>query len=145
MSATLTTPPRDKSYRDRPGGNRPGGKPDSGKPKVEPKIIHQTFFKSVGPRTYASQVKELGNGNQLLVLTEGKRDDATGEVRKTRLFVYAEDFAAFFKMLQESATFISTHPLPESVRRKRQQFWAKQANEPKSPAPAAAAARGCQT
>jgi len=97
MSATLTAASREKSYRDRPVSNGPGaGRQSGGKPKVEPKIIHQTFFKSVGPRTYASQVKELGNGNQLLVLTEGKRDDTTGEVRKTRLFVYAEDFAAFF-------------------------------------------------
>jgi hypothetical protein len=39
------------------------------KPKAEPKIIHQTFFKSVGPRTYAAQIKEIANGNHLLVLT----------------------------------------------------------------------------
>jgi len=45
-------------------------------------------------------------------------------------------------MLKESAGFISAHPLPEGVRKKRQQFWAKQANEPKSPAPAVAAAQG---
>jgi hypothetical protein len=148
MSATLTAPTRDRPYRDRQSATGPsreklsGGKLTSDKPKVEPKIIHQTFFKSVGPRTYASQVKELGNGNQLLVLTEGKRDDASGEVRKTRLFIYAEDFAAFFKMLKESAGFIAAHPLPEAVRKKRQQFWAKQASAPKSPAPAATGARG---
>jgi hypothetical protein len=143
MNATLapTTPAR--SYRDRPGNSAPSSaKSAAGKPKVEPKIIHQTFFRSVGPRTYASQVKELGNGNQLLVLTEGKRDDATGEVRKTRLFVYAEDFSAFFKMLKESAAFISAHPLPEAVRKKRQQFWAKQAAESKSPRPAQVASKG---
>jgi hypothetical protein len=42
--------------------------------KPEPKILFQKFFKSLGPRTYAAQVKELANGNQMLVLTEGKRD-----------------------------------------------------------------------
>ena len=67
--------------------------PANGKP--EPKILFQKFFHSVGPRTYAAQVKELPNRNHLLVLTEGKRDRETGEVRKTRLFVYGEDFSAF--------------------------------------------------
>src|SRR5689334_22548662 len=46
--------------------------------KQEPKILFQKFFKSVGPRTYASQIKEAGNGNHFLVLTEGKRDEETG-------------------------------------------------------------------
>jgi hypothetical protein len=50
--------------------------PNQDKPKPEPKILHQSYFKSVGPRTYASQLKELPNGNHLLVLTEGKRDQA---------------------------------------------------------------------
>ena len=58
--------------------------PDKG-PKPEPKILFQKFFKSIGPRTYAAQVKEAGNGNHFLVLTEGRRDEKTGEVRKTRL------------------------------------------------------------
>ena len=55
-----------------------------GKPKPEPKILFQTYFKSVGPRTYAAQLKEAGNGNHFLVLTEGKRDDASGDVKRTR-------------------------------------------------------------
>jgi Protein of unknown function (DUF3276) len=97
------------------------------KPKVEPKILHQRFFKSVGPRTYAAQVKECANGNHMLVVTEGKRDEANGEVRKTRLFVYSEDFPAFFNMLRESAHFVTAHPLPEEVRSRRQRFWAKKA------------------
>ena len=33
------------------------------------------------------------------MLTEGKRDSETGEVRKTRLLVFGEDFTAFFKLL----------------------------------------------
>src|SRR4051812_21949153 len=67
--------------------------------KKEAKILFQQYFKSVGPRTYAAQIKEAGNGNHFLVLTEGKRDDATGEVRKTRLFVFSEDFTEVFRML----------------------------------------------
>jgi hypothetical protein len=97
------------------------------RPKVEPKIIHQTYFKSVGPRTYAAQVKEVANGNHLLVLTEGKRDPATKEVRKTCLYVFSEDFDAFFAMLRESVQFIKAHPVPEEVRQRRQRFWTKQA------------------
>jgi hypothetical protein len=93
--------------------------------KAEPKILFQKFFKSVGPRTYASQVKECANGNHLLVLTEGKRDPQTGEVRKTRVFVYSEDFAAYFRMLNETAQFIRTHPVPEAIKMKRMRHWAK--------------------
>jgi hypothetical protein len=96
------------------------------RPKVEPKIIHQTYFKSVGPRTYAAQVKECGNGNHLLVLIEGKRDPASNEVRKTQLYIFAEDFDAFFGMLRESVQFIKAHPVPEAVREKRRKFWTNQ-------------------
>ena len=102
----------------------PGNKP-------EPKILFQKFFKSVGPRTYAAQVKELANGNQMLVLTEGKRDPETGEVRKTRLFVYAEDFTAFFRMLHETAGYLRANPLPEEIRQRRAKFWAKKSVEDK--------------
>lgn len=119
-------------------GSRAGNRGRSGRqgdgPKPEPKILFQTFFKSVGPRTYASQVKELSNGNRLLVLTEGKRDEASGEVRKTRLFVFAEDFTAYFKMLKESAEFLKANPLPEAVRKKRDKYWAKKREEAKEPA-----------
>ena len=97
--------------------------------KPEPKILFQDFFKSVGPRTYAAQVKEAGNGNHFLVLTEGKRDD-DGELRKTRLFVFSEDFPAFFRMLKASAEFIKAHPVSDEVKKKRDQYWAKQAGEP---------------
>ena len=97
----------------------------SGKPKVEPKILFQSYFKSVGPRTYAAQVKEAGNGNHFLVLTEGKRDDASGDVKKTRLFVFSEDFAEFLDLVNEAAEFIRAHPVPDEVREKRQRFWTK--------------------
>ena len=51
---------------------QPGANPTAnGKP--EPKILFQKFFHSVGPRTYASQVKELPNRNHLLVLLKHSR------------------------------------------------------------------------
>jgi len=95
-------------------------------PKPEPKILFQRFFKSVGPRTYAAQVKEASNGNHFLVLTEGKRDDKTGELRKLRLFLFSEDFAEFFKMFADTERFIAEHPVSAEVLKKRQQFWKKQ-------------------
>jgi hypothetical protein len=98
----------------------------SSKPKAEPKIIHQTFFKSVGPRTYAAQIKEVANGNHLLVLTEGKRDEKTDEVRKTRLFIYAEDFPEMFKMLDDARAYIEAHPVSKAAQARRQKFWEKQ-------------------
>jgi hypothetical protein len=101
----------------------------------EQKILFQKFFKSVGPRTYAAQVKEANNGNHFLVLTEGKRDDATGEVRKTRLFVFSEDFAEFFDLLEQAARFIKAHPVPEEVEQRRRRFW-KRKNAQDDAAPA---------
>ena len=100
--------------------------------KPEPKILFQKFFHSVGPRTYASQVKELPNRNHLLVLTEGKRDRDTGELRKIRLFIYGEDFSAFFRLLHETATFIRANPLSEEIRQKRGKFWARKNRENQS-------------
>jgi len=97
-----------------------------GKPKAEPKILFQTYFKSVGPRTYAAQVKEAGNGNHFLVLTEGKRDDASGDVKKTKLFVFSEDFAEFFKLMKQTAEFIKANPVSPKVKQRREKFWAKQ-------------------
>ena len=95
--------------------------------KPEPEILFQKYFKSVGPRTYAAQLKRAANGNHFLVLTEGKRDEKTGDVRKTKLYVWSEDFVAFFRMLHETAKHIRENPLPEEIRLKRERFWAKQA------------------
>jgi len=100
-------------------------KPRPDAPKPEAEILFQKFFQSVGPRTYAAQVKRAGNGNHFLVLIEGKRDEATGEVRKTRLFLFSEDFGKFFQMLHETAKFIREHPVPDDVKEKRAKFWAK--------------------
>jgi hypothetical protein len=125
-----------------PAGNTtPNGKPANGKRangKPEPKILFQKFFKSVGPRTYAAQVKELSNGNQLLVLTEAKRDEQTGDVRKTRLLVFGEDLSAFFRLLHETAGFIRANPLAEDVRKRRERFWSKKARESRNHAQASA-------
>ena len=100
-------------------------------------ILFQKFFKSVGPRTYAAQVKRARNGNHFLVLTEGKRDEETADVRKTRLFVYGEDFVEFFRLVKSAAEFIRDNPVPDDVKRKRDKFWAKQASAPREGAPTA--------
>lgn len=118
-SATAPRAPRASSAR-------------SDKSKPEPKILFQTYFKSVGPRTYAAQVKEAGNGNHFLVLTEGKRDDASGDVKKTRLFLFSEDFVAFFRLMKETSEFIKTHPVSPKVKQKREKFWAKQNAAPRN-------------
>jgi hypothetical protein len=98
-------------------------------PKPEPKILYQKYFKSVGPRTYAAQVKQAANGNHFLVLTEGKRDEKTNEVRKNRLFIYSEDFVELFRMLGDTAQFIKAHPVDPKVKAKMQKIWAKKAKE----------------
>ena len=105
---------------------RPGKAPAG--PKAEHEILFQQYFKSVGPRTYAAQVKRASNGNHYLVLTEGKRDEATGDVKKIRLFLYSEDFAEFFKMLQATAVFIRNNPVPDEVKKRRDKFWTRKAD-----------------
>jgi hypothetical protein len=110
-----------------PSGNSPSS--GHGEPKPEPPILFQHYFKSAGPRTYAAQVKEASNGNHFLVITDGKRDPKTDEVRKSRIFVFAEDFPAFFRMLHETAQFIKANPVPDSVRRRHEAWLAKQRKE----------------
>jgi hypothetical protein len=107
-------------------GSRPAPETQSGE-RADHDILFQHFFKSVGPRTYAAQVKKANNGNQYLVLTEGKRDNKTDEVRKTRLFVFSEDFEQFFDLVQKTADFIKANPLSPEFRAKRERYWAKQA------------------
>ena len=117
--------------------------------KPAPPILFQRFFKSVGPRTYAAQIKEASNGNPFLVLTEGKRDPKTDELRKSRLFIFGEDFPAFFRMLHETAQYIKANPVPEKVKQRRERYWDKQSKEAeqkkgspdRAPAPATNAAR----
>jgi hypothetical protein len=107
------------------GGGKPAGTADGGQNKPEAEILFQKYFKSVGPRTYAAQLKRAGNGNHFLVLTEAKRNEKTGEPRKTRLYVFSEDFVAFFKMLHETAQFIRQNPVPDDVRQRRERYWSK--------------------
>jgi hypothetical protein len=111
----------------RPPG-RNGTAPSTAKQRADAnhEILFQTYFKSVNPRrTYAAQVKRATNKNQYLVLTEGKRDDKTDEVRLTRLFLYSEDFAEFFRLMKSVAEFIKANPVPDAVKQRREQFWAK--------------------
>lgn len=116
-----------------PSRPRRSAKPKGDRPP-DP-ILFQTYFKSVGPRTYAAQMKRAGNGNHYLVFTEGKRDPETNEVRKTSLFVFGEDFVSFFKMLKETAQFVRDHPVPAEVAEKRKRFWDKSGAPKRSGAP----------
>ena len=97
----------------------------------EQKILFQKFFKSIGPRTYAAQIKQARNGNYFLVLTEGKRDPETDEVRKTKILVFSEDFKEFFHLLTDTVAFLREHPMPDEIKAKRQRFWAKRNGEQK--------------
>lgn len=102
---------------------RRSGKPLG--PKPEPKILFQKFFKSVGPRTYAAQVKQAANGNHFVVLTEGKRDEKTNELRKSMVYIYSEDFSQFFQLMKATAEFCRDNPVPDEVKAKRAKVWAK--------------------
>ena|SRR5215207_1611641 len=95
----------------------------------EPKILFQKYFKSVGSRSYAAHLKENEKGNQFLVLTESKRDASSGETKKSKVFIYSEDFAQYFRMLHETAQFIKAHPVSEEVKLKRQRYWARKEAE----------------
>jgi len=99
--------------------------PASSAARPEAKILFQSYFKSVGPRTYAAQVKEAGNGNQFIVLTESKRDDKSEEPRKTRLFIFSEDFEELFKLIDATAAFVRAHPVSPDVRNRQKQYWSK--------------------
>lgn len=94
-------------------------------PSVEEKILFQQYFKSVGPRTYVSQVKRSKNQNHYIVLTEAKRDAKTKELRKTKLFIFSEDFEALFKLINETAAFVKAHPVDPAIRNRQRQHWAK--------------------
>jgi hypothetical protein len=105
--------------------SRPGRRTFKKGPPPEAEILFQKFFKSVGPRTYAAQVKKAGNGNHFIVLTEGKRDEKTNEVKKTKLFIFSEDFDAMRDLLRDTFAFIKEHPVPADVRAKRAMHWKK--------------------
>jgi hypothetical protein len=92
-------------------------------------ILFQQWFRSMGPRVYAAQIKRAGNGNQYLVLTESKRDDAGVEPRKTRVYLYGEDFAAFFSMMRALAGWMKEHPLDSQFLARRKAFWSRKADD----------------
>ena len=102
-------------------GNRPGNRPGN---KPEPKILFQQYFKSAGrgARTFASQVKETSGGDHFLVITEGRRDEESDEVKKSFVMLFSEDFPAFFRLLHETAQFIKDHPVPPEVKQRRQRY-----------------------
>src|SRR4051794_21557514 len=90
-------PARNAPHPPGPNGTAPPGGRAKQRTDANHEILFQTYFKSANPRrTYAAQVKRATNKNHYLVLTEGKRDDKTQELRLTRLFLYSEDFAEFF-------------------------------------------------
>jgi hypothetical protein len=106
-------------------GKSPAGAVAATRDKAEAKVLFEKLMQTAGPRSYAAHVKELPNGNHLLILSEGKRDGETGEIRTSRLLIYGEDFSAFFKLLHETAGFIRANPLSDEIRQKRNKFWAK--------------------
>ena len=112
----------------------PAGPATAKKSFEDQPILFQKFFKSMGPRTYAAQIRQASNGNHYLVLTEGWRKPEADEVRKTRIFLYSEDFVQFFRMLHETAQWIKTNPLPDEIKKKRERYWAKQNAQSKSTA-----------
>ena len=57
-------------------------------------------------------MKRAANGNHFVVLTEGKRDEKTNELRKSMVFVYSEDFPAFFQLVKATAEFCKANPVP---------------------------------
>jgi len=109
--------------RSQPASGSAGPAGSSNKP--EPKILFQSFFKSVGTRTYVAQVKESSNGNHFIMLTEGRRDEQTGDVRKTKLMIFSEDFIAFFKLLTEAQQFVRDNPVPAHIAQRQKKFWEK--------------------
>ncbi|CAN5523043.1 hypothetical protein BH09PLA1_BH09PLA1_11750 [soil metagenome] len=121
-----------KPQQARPAAPPPRGATAPKTPEAdEQKILYQQFFKSVGPRTYAAQIKQAKNGNYFLVLTEGKRDPETDEVRKTKILVFSEDFKEFFHLLNDTVAFLRDHPVPDEIKKKRERFWAKRNGEQK--------------
>jgi hypothetical protein len=104
----------------------PAPAPAAPRAKAEPRTLFQKYFKSVGPRTYAAQVKEAGNGNHFIVLTEGKRDEKTDELKKHSIYIFSEDFDAFRDLLRDTFAFVRDHPVSAEVKAKRQKFWNRQ-------------------
>jgi hypothetical protein len=96
---------------------------------AEDVVLFQKYFKSLGPRAYAAQIKRASNGNHCLVIIESKRDPETHEVKKSKVLIWSEDLASFFKMMQETLHFHKANPVPEEIRKRRERYWQKRAEE----------------
>lgn len=107
----------------------PRSGPAESSPSEAP-ILFQDYFKSPGPRTYAAQVKRAKNDNHFLVITEGKRDEKTGDVRKNKILIFSEDFSAFFAMIEHAAQFIRANPVAPEVAQRQRKFWNARKNAP---------------
>ena len=119
--AVATSPAHRTAFKTTTSPARRDAKPA----QIEHPILFQKFFKSVGPRTYAAQIKKASNSNHYLVLTEGRRDEKTGEVYKKRLNVFSEDFEAFLSLIRDIAVFNKANPVPETVRQRQAALWKK--------------------
>lgn len=80
----------------------------------EKPIIFQQYFKN-GNRTYASQVKISQIGKKYLVLTEGRRDPKTQELKKHTICVFEQDFKQFFAILQETVLYLRSAKDPATA------------------------------
>lgn len=121
--SSASAPPTRAPVSTNPKNAPPATQPAADRP--DHTILFQSFFKSVGPRTYVAQLKRASNDNHYLVLTEGRRDKESGEIRKNRINIFSEDFDAFFNLLRDAARFIKDHPLPPEFVAKRKAFWNK--------------------
>jgi Protein of unknown function (DUF3276) len=102
--------------------------------KTPPRVLFRRDFKSVGPRSYGAEVKEASNGNHFLVLSETKPAKDTGEMRQHSIFIFSEDFDAYWNLLRDAARFIKDNPMPEAKRRERQAFWKDKPRQPQAAA-----------
>lgn len=92
-------------------------------PSTDPETLFQAYFKSIGPRRYAAQLQRASNGNHYLVLTESKPDKETKELRRTKLYIYSEDFDAFFNLMRHAFHGTKEHPVPANIAAKQQAYW----------------------
>lgn len=105
--------------------NTPSGQTSDKKSAADHPILAQTYFKSIGTRTYVAQLKVASNGNHYLVLTEASRIKGSDDIRKTRIFVYSEDFKAFFDLVAQAQQSTQAHPVPREIAEERASFWRK--------------------
>ena len=68
-------------------------------------------------------MKEAGNGNHFILITEGIRDKKTGELRKTKLILFSEDFESFFNMIADTTKYVRAHPVPKEIAERQAKMW----------------------